>query len=159
MPTFFLSCCFGLAQLKKCGKKYNFWGTVRMNSGVLLVARGGSGAKAPPLAARLNVSRPWRELRRRYKSELRPTKHESPHLHYRGAAHAKVPGMGTVRMPVTLIQNAKWWKKYAQIRSSPNQNKSRIRMFLHIPRAHEQGQICICGFMSKICLWEKFLRF
>jgi len=25
-------------------------------------------------------------------------------------------------------------------------------MFLHNPRAYEQGQICICGFMSKICL-------
>jgi len=47
----------GLAQLKKCGKKSNFWGTVRMNSGVLPVARGGSGAKANPLAARPNVSR------------------------------------------------------------------------------------------------------
>jgi len=25
-------------------------------------------------------------------------------------------------------------------------------MFLHIPRAHEQGQICIYGFVSKIAL-------
>jgi len=28
----------------------------------------------------------------------------------------------------------------------------RILMFLHIPSAHEQGQICICGFMSKLFL-------
>eukprot|EP00277_Geminigera_cryophila_P032670 CAMPEP_0173121552 /NCGR_PEP_ID=MMETSP1102-20130122/53391_1 /TAXON_ID=49646 /ORGANISM="Geminigera sp., Strain Caron Lab Isolate" /LENGTH=36 /DNA_ID= /DNA_START= /DNA_END= /DNA_ORIENTATION= len=28
------------------------------------------------------------------KSELRPIKHESPLLHYQGAAHAKVPGRG-----------------------------------------------------------------
>ena len=25
-------------------------------------------------------------------------------------------------------------------------------MFLHIPRAHQHGQICIIGFVSKICL-------
>ena len=35
---------------KKCEKR-GFWGTVRMNSGQLQVARGGSRAKAPPLAA------------------------------------------------------------------------------------------------------------
>jgi len=28
-----------------------------------------------------NVSRPWRQPQRQYKSELRPTKHESPHPH------------------------------------------------------------------------------
>jgi len=32
-------------------------------------------------------------------------------------------------------------------------------MFLHIPRAHEQGQIGIYGFMSKICLESRLLRF
>jgi len=32
-------------------------------------------------------------------------------------------------------------------------------MFLYIPRTHEQGQICICGFMSKICLLKIFLAF
>jgi len=43
-----------VAQLKKC-EKNGFWGTVRMSSGVLRVARCGSGAKAPPLAARPKV--------------------------------------------------------------------------------------------------------
>jgi len=43
-----------VAQLKEGGKKSGFWGTVRMNSGGLRVACGGSGAKAPPLAARPN---------------------------------------------------------------------------------------------------------
>jgi len=33
-------------------KKRRFMGRLRMNSGVLRVARGGSGANAPPLAAR-----------------------------------------------------------------------------------------------------------
>jgi len=32
-------------------------------------------------------------------------------------------------------------------------------MFLHTPRAPDQGQICIRGFMSKIWLWKKFLHF
>jgi len=36
-------------------KKSGFWGTVHMVSGWLRVARGGSGAKAPPLAARPKV--------------------------------------------------------------------------------------------------------
>jgi len=32
-------------------------------------------------------------------------------------------------------------------------------MFLHISRAREQGQICIYGFMDKICSGKKLLRF
>ena len=39
----------------------------------------------------------------RYKSKLRPTKHESPHPYYRDAVHAKVPGRGTVRMPLSCL--------------------------------------------------------
>ena len=31
-------------------------------------------------------------------------------------------------------------------------------IFLHIPSAQEQGQICIYGFMGKICHGKKFLR-
>ena len=31
----------------------------------------------------------------------------------------------------------------------------RIPIFLYIPRAHEQGQICIYGFMGKICIGKK----
>jgi len=40
------------AELGKIRKNRIFWGKFRMSSGVLRVARGGSGAKAPPLAAR-----------------------------------------------------------------------------------------------------------
>jgi len=32
-------------------------------------------------------------------------------------------------------------------------------MVLHIPSAHEQGQICIYAFLSKMYLGKKFLRF
>jgi len=35
----------------------------------------------------------------------------------------------------------------------------RIPMFVHIPRALEQGQICIYGFIRKTWLGKKFLRF
>jgi len=42
---------------------------------------------------------------------------------------------------------------------SPPPTPLRLPMFLHIPRAHEQGQMCIYGFMSKICLGKKILRF
>jgi len=31
-------------------------------------------------------------------------------------------------------------------------------MFVHIPGAHEQGQICIYGLTSQIRLWQKLLR-
>jgi len=41
---------------KKCGKN-GFWWTVRVGSGVLRVARGGFGAKAPALAARAQMSK------------------------------------------------------------------------------------------------------
>jgi len=34
-----------------------------------------------------------------------------------------------------------------------------IPLFLHILRAHAQGQICIYGFVGKIYLGKKFLRF
>jgi len=67
---------FGQAQIKKL-KKQSFW-TKNLNSGVLRVARGGSGAKAPPLAARPNTPiffPPW----------LRPT------LMARGSCGAKAP--------------------------------------------------------------------
>jgi len=39
----------------------------------------------------------FRNLNSNSESELRSTKHESPHPHYRGAAHAKVLGSGMVR--------------------------------------------------------------
>ena len=55
-----------------------------------------------------NVSRPWREPHRRYKSELRPTKHESPQPHYRGAAHAKAPRRGMVQMPLSCLTVVCW---------------------------------------------------
>jgi len=100
-PGFLIKCAPGFlfVGLKKFvpgffGTKSVFWYKIRRDSGWLRVARGGSGDKGPPLAARPNVSRP-KEPQRRYKSELRPTKHESPLLHYWGAAHAKVPVVRT----------------------------------------------------------------
>jgi len=65
-----------VSELKKIGKKC--WEpkkinipvpTVRMNSGLLRVARGGSGAKASPLAARQALRR---RAPRRFFCELRP---------------------------------------------------------------------------------------
>ena len=54
--------------------------------------------------------------------------------------------------------NAKWRKPHTD--STVTVLKYvRIPIFLHIRRAHEQGQICICGFMDKICQGEKFMRF
>ena len=38
-------------------------------------------------------------------------------------------------------------------------NYVRIPIFLHVPRAHQQGQICICGFMRKICFGKKVPEF
>ena len=40
----------GRAELEKIAKKSVLWKKFRMDSGVLRVARGGSGADAPPLA-------------------------------------------------------------------------------------------------------------
>jgi len=55
-------------------------------------------------------------------------------------------------------QNAKWRKPLTD--STVTKPKYvRIPIFLHIPRVHEQGQVRIRGFMCKICLGKKFLRF
>jgi len=57
-------------------------------------------------------------------------------------------------------QNAKWQNPLAD--STVTEPKFvRIPVFsgLHTPRAHEQGQVCIYGFMGKICLGKKVLRF
>jgi len=57
-----------------------------------------------------NVFRPLKEPQRRYKSELRPTKHKSPHPHYWGAAHATVPGSWTVRILLScLLETWRSW--------------------------------------------------
>ena len=55
-------------------------------------------------------------------------------------------------------QNAKWQKTLTDS-TVIEPTYIRIPIFLHIPRAHEQGQICIWGFIGKSCNGSKFLRF
>jgi len=54
-------------------------------------------------------------------------------------------------------QNAKWRKPHTDL-TVIESKYVRNPIFLHIPRAHEQGQICICGFMGKMCSGKKILR-
>ena len=55
-------------------------------------------------------------------------------------------------------QNAKW-RKLPTYLTVTEPNYVRIPIFLHVPRAHQQGQICICGFMRKICFGKKVPEF
>ena len=59
----------------------------------------------------------------------------------------------------TLLYKTQKWQKTPQDSAVTEANWVQIPMFLHVPRAHEQGQICICGFVSKICTGKKLLRF
>jgi len=73
-------------------------------------------------------------------------------------APQKMQSLGAIQKLASLglfIQNAKWWKNHTHLAFS----EPEWVMFLHIPRAHEQGQICIYGFMSKMYFGTKFLRF
>jgi hypothetical protein len=76
-------------------------------------------------------------------------------------APQKMQFSGTIKKLASLflrLQNAKWQKPPTD--STVIEPKYvRIPMFLHIPRALEQGQICIHGFIRKIWLGKKFLRF
>jgi len=58
---------------------------------------------------------------------------------------------GTIKKLASLFlwhQNAKWWNPSAE--STVTSSKLvRIQNFLDIPKAHEQEQICIRGFMGK----------
>jgi len=60
-----------------------------------------------------------------------------------------------VASPFTFIQNAKVAENptYSTVTEA---KWIRIPMFLHNLKAYEQGQICICGFMSQICPGKKF---
>jgi len=69
--------------------------------------------------------------------------------------------LGAIKKLASLfsrLQNAKWRKTPTDsIAIEPKY--VRIPMFLHIPRALEQGQICMYGFIREVWLWKKFLRF
>jgi len=73
----------------------------------------------------------------------------------------KMQFLGTIKKLASLfprLQNAKW-------RETPTDSTViepkyvGIPMFLHFPRALEQGRICIYGFIREIWLAKKFLRF
>jgi len=55
-------------------------------------------------------------------------------------------------------QNEKW-RKTSSESTVTGLKYVWIQIFLDIPIVHEQGQICIRGFMDKISSGEKFLRF
>ena len=57
-----------------------------------------------------NVSRPWREPHRQVRVEVNQTREST--LHYRGSAHVKVPGRGTVRMLLSCLSET--WRSWAR---------------------------------------------
>jgi len=73
-------------------------------------------------------------------------------------APQKMQFLGTIQKLASLLpslQNAKWQKTPTD--STVIEPKYvRIPMFLHIPRALEQGQICKYRFIRKIWLGKKF---
>ena len=76
-------------------------------------------------------------------------------------APQKMQFLGTIKKLASLfprLQNAKWQK--TRIISAFTEPKYvRIPIFLHIPRALEHGQMCMYGFIGKICPGKKLLRF
>jgi len=66
---------------------------------------------------------------------------------------------------VKKVASLNLWRQNAKWRKPPSDSTviepkyARIPMFLHIPLAHEQGQIYIHGFVGKICLGKRFLHF
>jgi len=79
-------------------------------------------------------------------------------------APPKIKVLGAIQKLASLNpwrQNAEW-RKTPTDSTVTNPKYVQITIFLHIlhiSRAHEQGQVCTYGFMGKICLEEKFLRF
>ena len=73
----------------------------------------------------------------------------------------KMQFFGTIKKLSSLfprLQNAKWQKTPTDSTVIAPKHVQ-IPRFLHIPRALEQGQICIYGFMRKIWLGKKVLLF
>jgi len=58
-------------------------------------------------------------------------------------------GINKVASLGAFMQTQKW-RKNPKDSAVIEAKYVRITMLLHIPRAHGQRQICICGFMSKI---------
>jgi len=69
--------------------------------------------------------------------------------------------LGTIKKLASLfqrLQNAKWLKPLTD--STVIEPKYvHIPIVLHVPRALEQGQICMYGFIRKIWFGTKFLTF
>ena len=75
-------------------------------------------------------------------------------------APQKMQFLGTLKELASLfprIQDAKW-RKTPTDSTVIETNYIRIPMFLHIPRALEQGQICMKGYIRQIWLGIEFLR-
>jgi len=73
-----------------------------------------------------NVSRPWRELQRRYKSELRSTKHESPHRTIEAPRTPRSWGGGQISSPTPFDFSrvkSTFWAKFDFSRLNPTISK------------------------------------
>ena len=73
-----------------------------------------------------NVSRPWRELQRRYKSELRSTKHESPHRTIEAPRTPRSWGGGQISSPTPFDFSrvkSTFWAKFDFSRMNPTISK------------------------------------